>query len=105
MWKVAVAMNNDIDSWMNLVDRVKWNFPGLDTKQDLANYKDTVIKNINRGTALCVKNNEQVIGILVFSINQKRIGCIAVDPEYRKQGIASTLIKKCWIDLMQAMRL
>ena len=94
MWNVNSATLEDISSWMNLVEKVRLNFPGLETENDINEYKNTVIKNVNRKTALCVKNGSKLVGILIYSIRQKRIGCMAVDPEYRQRGIGSKLIRE-----------
>lgn len=45
----------DIDSWMQMIEAVKINFPGLDTAELLGSYRQTVIKNMNRHTAICTK--------------------------------------------------
>ena len=52
----------DIVSWMALVERVAWNFPGLETPEALAEHRDTVLRFMDEGRALCVKENGAVIG-------------------------------------------
>lgn len=47
-YTVIYATNKELNSWMELVDQVSWNFPGLETKELMSEYKNTVIKNINR---------------------------------------------------------
>ena len=34
----------DIENWMSLVTRVRWNFPGLETQEKLDNHKAIVLK-------------------------------------------------------------
>ena len=34
------------------------------------------------------------MGVLLFSRSRNMICCLAVDPEYRKQGLASSLLRK-----------
>lgn len=85
---------SDIDSWMQLVEKVSWNFPGLETEQRIEEHKQTVLKFINDKRALCVKHGEKVVGVLLFSRKRNLICCLAVDPDYRKKGIASVLLKK-----------
>ena len=35
--EIMLGKESDIDSWMRLVNKVKENFPGLETKEDLEN--------------------------------------------------------------------
>lgn len=83
----------DLASWMDMVEIVRYNFPLLEKDEELAKYKDIVIKNIKRKSALCVKDGNIVIGILIFSYNQKCLSCMAVHPDYRRRGIATALIE------------
>ncbi len=47
-----------IDSWMQLVRKVSWNFPGLETEDGLEEHKQTVLKFMNKLQAVCVKDSE-----------------------------------------------
>lgn len=87
---VQFAELQDVTSWMKMIEIVKAEFPGL----ELESYKQTVIKNINRNTALCIKTENEVIGALIFSYNLKCLSWMAVHPNYRRKGIASALITK-----------
>ncbi len=89
----------DITSWMKLVKQVSWNFPGLETAERLDEHKETVLKFMKKKQALCIKKQNKVIGVLLFSRNRNMICCLAVSPEYRKQGIASRLLKKALSEL------
>jgi ribosomal protein S18 acetylase RimI-like enzyme len=80
----------DISQWMELVDLVIDDFPGLEYESYLATLK----KNILRKTALCCKENGNIVGILLFSPNISCLSCLAVHPDYRHMGIASCLITK-----------
>ena len=51
-------------------------------------------ENIERQTALCAKNEDRVIGGLLFSLKENILLFLAVNPEYRGLGAASALIKK-----------
>ena len=88
-----------IDSWMQLVRKVSWNFPGLETEENLEEHKQTVLKFMNKLQAVCVKDSENVVGVLLFSRNRNMICCLAVDPEYRQQGLASILLRKAHAEL------
>lgn len=83
-----------INSWMQLVRKVSWNFPGLETEECIEEHKQTVLKFMNKKQALCVKSQGTIIGVLLFSRNKNMICCLAVDPEHRRQGIASILLRK-----------
>ena len=88
-----------IDSWMQLVRKVSWNFPGLETEERLDEHKQTVLKFMSKKQALCVKSKDAVVGVLLFSRSRNMICCLAVDPEHRKQGFASILLKKALDEL------
>ncbi|MHC1755677.1 MAG: GNAT family N-acetyltransferase [Methanosarcina sp.] len=91
---IGFAEMNDLNSWMELVKLVSWNFPGLETKELIQGYKgNTLVKNIKRKSAICAKDGERVVGVLLFSIKYNMLGCMAVHPDYRRSGIASELIQ------------
>ena len=88
-----------IDSWMQLVRKVSRSFPGLETEESLDEHKQTVLKFMSKKQALCVVNKGIVTGVLLFSRSRNMICCLAVDPEHRKQGLASILLKKALDEL------
>ena len=92
--EVIFGESSYIDSWMQLVRKVCWNFPGLETEESIEEHKQTVLKFISKKQALCVRNQKAIVGVLLFSRNRNMICCLAVDPEYRKQGVASRLLEK-----------
>lgn len=92
--KVELGRPSDINSWMRLVRKVSWNFPGLETEQSIEEHKITVLKFMNDKRALCVKNEEDIVGVLLYSRKHNMICCLAVDPAYRKKGIASMLLSE-----------
>lgn len=93
-FNTCFAKEEDINSWINMVNNVKDEFPGLETSEELERYKEIVIKNIKRHTAICVKCENDIIGALLFSYNSKCLSWMAVHPDYRRKGIGSALIKK-----------
>ena len=95
--------NSCIDSWMQLVRAVSWSFPGLETEESLNEHKQTVLKFMSKKQALCVINQETVVGVLLFSRGRNMICCLAVDPEHRKQGLASILMRKALDELDRSM--
>ena len=96
---IGNAKLDDLTSWMALVRSVRWNFPGLETEQSLAEYQGIVVKNMTRQTALCVKAGDRVVGALLYSKNRNVLSFLVVDPAYRKRGIASALINGMLDDL------
>ena len=89
----------DIDSWMQLVQRVRWNFPGLEIAAALNDHRKTVLRFMGENRALCVKDAEKVVGVLLLSKKHNMICCLAVAPEYRRNGIASALLEKALAEL------
>ena len=89
----------EIESWMELVQQVRLNFPGLETEPALEDHRKTVLRFMGENRALCVKNEGKVIGVLLFSKKHNMICCLAVAPEYRKNGIASALLEKALSEL------
>lgn len=93
-YSLCYAEVNDIDSWIKMIEIVRDNFPGLETDEDMEGYRQTVIKNIKRQTALCVKHKGDIVGIMLFSFISKCISCMAVHPNHRRKGIAAAMIEK-----------
>lgn len=91
--KVRLGNETDIDPWMALVRLVRWNFPGLETEKSLAAHRETVLRFMAKGQALCAKEHDKIAGVLLFSRGHNMICCLAVSPEYRRQGIASRLLE------------
>jgi ribosomal protein S18 acetylase RimI-like enzyme len=85
---------NDIDSWIKMIDIVSDNFPGLDTTEKMECYRQNVVKNIKRKTALCAKYEGDIVGVMIFSYNSKCLSCMAVHPNHRRKGIASAMIER-----------
>lgn len=73
----------DIVSWMELVNHVSWNFPGLETSDKIEEHKNTVLRFMGRKEALCVNEEEKIV----------------VSPSYRRNGIASMLLIEAFTKL------
>ncbi|MBR4658327.1 MAG: GNAT family N-acetyltransferase [Clostridia bacterium] len=97
--EAAFGEKSCIDSWMQLVRKVSWNFPGLETEESLDEHKQTVLNFMSKKQALCVIIKETVVGVLLFSRSRNMICCLAVDPGYRNRGIASILLRKALNEL------
>lgn len=103
MWEVTVANRGDLAPWIELVSALRWNFPGLETAAQLDTYQETVRKNIGRKSALCAKEDGRVIGVLLFSPKRNQLSCMAVRPEYRRQGVATRLVERM-LDCLDSAR-
>ena len=90
---IEYGNEGDITSWMELVNKVKTNFPGLETDNNIQEHKQTVLRFMKEKRAICVNDNNKVIGVLLFSKKHNMICCLAVLPEYRKRGFASELLE------------
>ncbi len=97
--EVVFGDSSNIDSWMQLVRKVSWNFPGLETEESLNDHKQTVLKFINKKQALCVSDRDTIVGVILFSRNRNMICCLAVEPEHRMKGLASMLLRKALDEL------
>lgn len=93
------ADSSCIHAWMQLVRKVSWNFPGLETAASLNEHEQTVLKFMGKRQALCVQSHGAIIGVLLFSRSRNMICFLAVDPDHRQQGVASTLMSKALDEL------
>ena len=82
----------DIENWMSLVTRVRWNFPGLETQEKLDEHKATVLRFMGKRQAICVKEGNEIVGVMLFSRGHNMICCLAVSPDYRRRGVATILM-------------
>ena len=100
--EVEYGVLRDIGSWMELVKQIRWNFPGLETQRALEDHQQTVVRFMRERRALCVKNGDKVIGVLLLSKKHNMICCLGVAPEHRRNGIASALLEKALSELDQS---
>lgn len=96
---VEYGTYDDIDAWMQLINTVHAIFPGLETLESIEEHKGTVLKFMKEQRALCVKDQDKIVGVLLFSKKHNMICCLAVLPEYRTQGLASMLLLTALKDL------
>lgn len=90
MHRVIRAQEKDLAEWMQLAVRVQDHFPGFEEES----YRATVLRNMARGSALCVRMDGRMAGILLYSKKHGCLSCMAVAPEYRRMGIAGALIEE-----------
>lgn len=77
--KIELGRECDIDNWMNLVDKVKGSFPGLETKENLDEHRDTVLDFMSKQSAICAKIKDKIVGALLFSKEHNMLCFLAVD--------------------------
>ena len=97
--KVAYGKPQDIDAWMALVEEVRWNFPGLETQEKLDEHKETVLQFMSKRQAVCVKEGNEIAGVMLFSRGHNMICCLAVSPAYRRRHAASMLMEEAFRNL------
>lgn len=91
---VCLAKREDIGLWMELVRRVRWNFPGLETEKALEEHRSTVLRFMKEDRALCVRGEGRLSGILLFSRKRNMICFLAVAPQSRRKGIGAALLER-----------
>lgn len=97
--EVLYGTASDIDAWMKLVERVAPQFPGLETKESQEEYKETALKFMGKRQAICVKKDDEIVGVMLFSRGHNMICCLAVSPKHRRCGIASALLETALAEL------
>ncbi len=88
---IELATKQDIDNWMNLVDKVRESFPGLETQKALHEHRKTVLEFMDQRCAICAKTDNAIVGTLLFSNEFGTLCFLAVDAEYRRQHIAEKM--------------
>ena len=91
--EISLAHPCDIDRWMALVVNVKAAFPGLETPEAMAEHRSTVLGFMERNAALCAKINGNIVGVLLFSREDRVLCFLAVDPGFRRRHIAEKLVR------------
>lgn len=90
---IRFADFRDIDGWMELVDRVKDGFPGLETKEAMAEHRNTVLRFISSRSAICAETGGVIAGILLFSREDGTLCFLAVDENRRRQRIGEGMVR------------
>ncbi len=88
---IELATKQNINDWMNLVYKVKKDFPGLETAEALDKHRNTVLEFMEKDSAICAKTDNRIVGTLLFSKESNMLCFLAVDAEYRRQHIAEKM--------------
>ena len=89
---IEPGTEQDIDSWMRLVEKVKDAFPGLETREAMDEHKNTVLDFMGKAAAICAKEQGEIVGTLLFSRENNMLCFLAVDAEHRRQRIAEKMV-------------
>ncbi len=90
--KITRGKAADIDSWMELVRRMRNLFPGLETEHALSEHRETVLEFMEANGAVCAKDCNRVVGALLFSRSENILCYLAVDDRYQRRHIAQKLV-------------
>ena len=93
---IRLAEKTDIPLWMALVRLVIDGYPCLDE----ADYLQNLIENIKEKQALILKDDEIVIGVMVFSYQEGSIEFMGIHPQYRNHGIPGLFLEKLMEDYL-----
>lgn len=91
--KIRLGNEGDIEGWMRLVEKVKQDFPGLETEKALAEHRNTVLDFMRRGSAVCAEEEGKIAGALLFSEKDGALCFLAVDPQERRRHIAGRMVE------------
>lgn len=97
--RLFYGIPEDIEKWMSLVTEVRQNFPGLETQKALDEHRNTVLKFMDKRQAICVKNGDEIVGVMLFSRGHNMICFLAVSAKYRRRGLASMLMDEALANL------
>lgn len=64
--EIRLAKITDIDGWMVLVNKVKNNFPGLETTEALNEHRTAALDFIRNNSAICTVTENRLVGSLLF---------------------------------------
>ena len=88
---IELATKQNIDDWMEFVNKVKEDFPGLETQNALDEHRNTVLRFMDKSSAICAKTHNKIVGTLLFSKETNMLCFLAVDAKYRRQHIAEKM--------------
>ena len=97
--RLFYGIPEDIEKWMNLVTQVRWSFPGLETQEKLNGHRAAVLQFMEKRQAICVKEDAEIAGVMLFSREHNMICCLAVAPAYRRRGAAAMLMDEALANL------
>ncbi len=91
-WDVKIADEHDFDRWIEFAKSVVSDFFEIDLPND-PTFRNGIVKNISRKTALYVEYQSIITGAMTYSPNTSQITWLAVHKDYRRMGIGTALVK------------
>ena len=79
---------------MRVVGNVRAQFPGLETREALAEHRNTVLGFMARQAALCAEASGALIGVLLFDRENGILCFLAVDPDWRRRHVGTALVRR-----------
>ena len=71
----------------------------METQEKLNEHRATVLKFMDKRQAICIKDENEIAGVMLFSRGHNMICYLAVSPEYRRRGVASILMDEVLTNL------
>lgn len=90
--EIRLAEPRDLGAWLELVEQVRWSFPGLETEEGLARCRRMICRGIQKGNAFCAWYQGRMAGAVLFSSGKNMLRFLAVAPGCRRRGIATQLL-------------
>lgn len=87
--KITFGMEEDIEAWMQFIEKVRDSFPGMETEQAMLEHRHTVLDFMKHQTAICAKQDGMIVSTLLFSREYNMICFMATAPDCRRQHIAT----------------
>lgn len=90
--EIRLAQPQDLAGWMELVEKVRFSFPGLETPEALEGHRQTVRAFMRRRWAVCAVERQRIAGVLLFSAEDNTLCFLAVDPAFRRRHAAAGMV-------------
>ena len=90
--ELRLGTERDLAGWMELADKVKDAFPGLETREALEAHRETVRAFMRRREAVCAVEDGCVVGVLLFSGEDNELCFLAVEPAFSRRHTAERLV-------------
>lgn len=85
----SAARKQDIPALLELAESVRDSFPDYDE----ADSRRIFLRNITRGSVLCIHGRDTIAAALVYSPTHAAIGYLAVRPTMRRCGLGAALMR------------
>lgn len=90
--EVFYGTAREITAWMQLVRLLRAEFPGLETEAALEEHRQTVLRFMEKGHAIGVREGDALAGVMLISTRLNMLCCLGVHPDFRRKGAASLLM-------------